>query len=120
LFPLDELKPGKHVKGRTVAEFGAGNTPVDMITFRKGDNTFLVMANTNRPVMRVKYKSIEAYEGSLTEPIKESFGTAGVDFVTLPVVNVLQMDKLDDTQLLVLQRRSNGDLDLGTLGDRYF
>jgi hypothetical protein len=120
LFPMDELKSGKHVKGRTVAEFGAGNSPIDMVTFKKGDNTFLVMANSNRPVMRVKYKSIESYEGTLTEPIKENFSTAGVDFVTLPVVNVLQMDKLDDTQLLVLQRRGNGDLDLWTMNERYF
>ena len=120
LFPLDELKPGKHVKGRTVAEFGAGNSPIDMITIKKGDDTYLVMANSNRPVMRVKYKNIETYEGSLTEPIKESFATAGVNFVTMPVVNVLQMDKLDETQVLVLQRKSNGDLDLWTLGDRWF
>jgi hypothetical protein len=120
LFPLDELKAGKHVKGRTVAEFGAGNSPIDMITIKKGDNTFLIMANSNRPVMRVKYKSIETYEGSLTAPLKENFSTAGVDFVTLPVVNVLQMDKLDGSQVLVLQRRSNGDLDLWTLNDRYF
>jgi hypothetical protein len=114
LFPMDELVPGKHVKGRTVAEFGAGNAPLDMITMKKGDDTYLVMSNSNRPVMRIKYKSIAAYEGTLTEPIKESYGTAGVDFVTLPVVNVLQMDKLDDTQVLVLQRRGNGDLDLWT------
>lgn len=116
LFPLDELKPGKHVKGRTVAEFGAGNSPVDMISMKKDGNSYLIMANTNRPVMRVKYKSIETYEGTLTDPIKESYQTAGVDFVTLPVVNVLQMDKLDETQVVVLQRRANGDLDLWTAG----
>jgi hypothetical protein len=85
-----------------------------MVTMKKGDDTYLIMSNSNRPVMRVKYKSIAAYEGTLTEPIKESYATAGVDFVTLPVVNVLQMDKLDDTQVLVLQRRGNGDLDLWT------
>jgi hypothetical protein len=116
LFPLDELKPGKHVKGRTVAEFGAGNAPLDIITIKKGDDTYLLMSNSNRPVMRVKYKSIENYEGTLTEPIKESYGTAGVDFINLPVVNVLQMDKLDETQVVVLQRRGNGDLDLWTAG----
>jgi len=120
LFPMDELKAGKQVKGRTVGEFGAGNSPIDMITFKKGDNTYLVMANTNRPVMRVKYKNIEAYAGSLTEQVKESFSTAGVDFVTLPVVGTLQMDKLDDGKILVLQRRSSGDLDLVTLDDWLF
>ena len=120
LFPMDELKAGQHVKGRTVAEFGAGNSPIDMITVKKGDNTFLVMANSSRPLMRVKYKNIESYAGSLTEPVKESFATAGVDFVTLPVVSVLQMDKLDDSKVLVLQRKSNGDLDLSTLNDWMF
>ncbi len=120
LFPLDELKPGKHVKGRTVAEFGAGNSPVDMVTLKKDGNSYLFMANTNRPVMRINYKNIEAYEGSLTEPIKESYATAGVNFVTLPTVNVLQMDKLDESQVVVLQRRANGDLDLWTArGDRW-
>jgi hypothetical protein len=120
LFPLDELKPGMHVKGRTVGEFGAGNSPIDMITLNKDGNSYLFMANSNRPVMRVKYKSIEGYEGTLTQPVKESYTTAGVDFVSLPVVNVLQMDKLDDTQVVVLQRRPNGDLDLWTArGDRW-
>jgi len=114
LFPMDELKAGKHVKGRTVGEFGAGNSPIDMITLKKGADSYLVMANSNRPVMRVQYKNIETYAGSLTEPIKESYSTAGVNMVTLPVVNVLQMDKLDDTQVVVLQRVSNGDLNLWT------
>ncbi|MBC7948620.1 MAG: hypothetical protein H7Y42_12105 [Chitinophagaceae bacterium] len=120
LFPLDELKPGKHVKGRTVAEFGAGNSPIDMVTIKKDGNSYLFMANTNRPVMRVNYKSMETFEGTLTEPIKESYATAGVNFVTLPTVNVLQMDKLDDNQVIVLQRKANGDLDLWTArGDRW-
>ena len=120
LFPMDELQPGKHVKGRTVGEFGAGNSPIDMITVTSKDNSYLMMANSSRPVMRVSYKKIATYEGSLTEPIKESFSTAGVDFVTLPVVSVLQMDKLDETKVLILQRKSNGDLDLSTLTDRLF
>ena len=114
LFSLDELKPGKHVKGRTVGEFGAGNSPIDMVTLKKDGISYLFMANSNRPVMRINYKNIEAYEGTLTEPIKESYSTAGVSFINLPTVNVLQMDKLDDVQILVLQRKPNGDLDLWT------
>ena len=120
LFPLDELQPGKHVKGRTVGEFGAGNSPIDMITMQKDGVSYLLMANSNRPVMRVSYKNIEAYQGSLTEPIKESYATAGVSYINLPVVNILQMDKLDDAQVVVLQRRANGDLDLWvTRADRW-
>lgn len=77
LFPLDELKAGTHVKGRTVGEFGSGNTPLDIITLKKGDESILLMANSSRPVMRVKYKNLESYEGSLTEPVAESYATAG-------------------------------------------
>ena len=120
LFPMDELKAGTHVKGRTVGEFGSGNTPLDIITLKKGDESILLMANSSRPVMRVKYKNLESYAGSLTEPVTESYATAGVNFVTLPVVNVLHLDKLDDSQVVLLQRKANGDLDLWSSGDRWF
>lgn len=119
LFPMEDLKPGTHVKGRTVAEMGSGNSPVDMITMRKGGESYLLMANSSRPVFKVKYKNIEEFQGSLTTPVEESFATAGVNFISLPVVNVLQLDKLDDTQFILLQRKSNGDLDLWTAGERY-
>jgi hypothetical protein len=119
LFPMDELKPGAHVKGRTVGEFGQGNTPIDIITMKKGEESFLIMANTSRPVVRVQYKNLEAYQGALTEPIKESFASAGVNFVSLPAVNVLQLDKLDNSRFVLLQRRANGDLDLWTANERW-
>lgn len=112
LFPIDELKAGKHVKGRTVAEMGSGNSPLDMITMTKNGERYLLMSNSNRPVFKVKYKTIEEYQGSLTTPVAEPYATEGVEFVSLPMVNVLQLDKLDDAQILVLQRRANGDLDL--------
>src|SRR5687768_4150154 len=117
LFPLDELKPGAHVKGRTIAEMGAGNSPLDMVTMKKNGESVLLMSNSSRPVFKVKYKTIEEFQGSLTTPVEESFGTAGVHFVSLPIVNVLQLDRLDDTQFVLLQRKSNGDLDLFTPGD---
>ncbi|HRI80594.1 MAG TPA: hypothetical protein PLR06_13765, partial [Cyclobacteriaceae bacterium] len=119
LFPMEDLKPGTHVKGRTVAEMGAGNSPLDMITVKKGGESFLLMANSARPVFKVKYANIASFQGSLTTPVEESFATAGVDFISLPVVNVVQLDKLDDSQFVLLQRKANGDLDLWTAGERY-
>lgn len=118
LFPLDDLKPGTKVEGRTVGEFGAGNRPLDMITMKKGDDLFLIIANSDRPVMKVKYKDIESYQGSLTTPVKENFSTAGVPFISFPLVGVSQLDKLDDTQFIFLQRRSTGGLDLRTESNR--
>ncbi len=115
LFPLDELRPGTHVKGRTVAEMGSGNTPIDMISLGKGNDAYLLMANTRHPVARVGYKNIAAFEGTLTEPVK---GTAGVDFVATPTLNVVQMDKLSETQIVLIQKKANGDLDLFTADDK--
>ena len=119
LFSMDELKPGTHVKGRTVGEFGAGNRPLDMITMNKNGESFLIIANSDRPVMKVKYKDIETYKESLTSPVQEVFSTAGVPYISFPFVNVTQLDKLDDSQFVFLQRRSNGDLDLRTQNDRF-
>ncbi|MEJ1237275.1 hypothetical protein WBG78_04040 [Chryseolinea sp. T2] len=112
LFPLDELKPGMHVKGRTVAEMGSGNQPLDMITMSKNGKSYLVMANNNRPVFRVNFKNIEDFQGSLTTPVAENFATEGVPFVSMPLTNVLQLDKLDDSRMVMLQRRADGSLDL--------
>ncbi len=70
-------------------------------------------------VFKVKYKAIEAFQGSITTPVEENFATAGVDYIQLPVSNILQLDKLDDTQFVILQCRANGDLDLWTGGERY-
>ena len=114
LFPMDELKPGMHVKGRTVAEMGSGNTPIDMITLQNGSESFLMMANTKHPVAKVDYKNIASFEGTLTDPVK---GTAGVQFIATPMTGVLQMDKLDDKQVVMLQKKANGDVDLWTAND---
>ena len=112
LFPLDELKPGTHVKGRTVAEMGSGNQPLDMVTMTRNGKSFLVMANSNRPVFRVNFKNIEEFQGSLTTPVAENFATDGVPFVSMPLTNVLQLDKLDDSRMVMLQRKADGSLDL--------
>lgn len=114
LFPLDELKPGMHVKGRTVSEMGSGNTPIDMTTLQKNGETFLVMANTARAMSEVNYKNIASFEGTLTERVA---GKAGTPYVELPYSNVSQMDKLDNTHLIMIQKQANGDINLLTAND---
>lgn len=109
LFPLDQLKGGTHVKGRTVAELGAGNAPLDMITIEKNGKPYFLMSNSNRPVMRIDYESITNYKSELTNPIK-GYGTDGVPYTSLPMVNVLQLDNLDSNNIVYLQRTSSGKL----------
>lgn len=111
LFPLGDLQPGAHLRGRTVAEMGSGNTPIDMITLQNGNESVLLMANTAKPVAQVQYKDIAAFEGTLTEKVS---GTAGTSFVTIPLTGVVQMDKLDNKRMVLIQKNTNGDLDLST------
>lgn len=110
LFPMDELKPGAHVKGRTIAEMGNQNTPSDMI-WLKTDKNYLVMANSNRPAVKVSYDDIKSFQGSLTQQVP---GSGGTNFTKLPYEKVLQLDKLDDGRAVVMQRQANGEVDLWT------
>jgi len=113
LFPMDEIKTGEHTKGRTVAELGNRNTPLDILHMQLGDESYILMNNTSRPVMKIAVNDIAAYKDYLTEPVKGNSATAGVDYTSLPYVNVLQMDKFGD-QVLMLQRKADGDLALFT------
>ncbi len=119
VFPASDLKPGKHVKGRTVAELGNWNTPLDMIIMEKENESYLLMANSARAVMKIKISNVADFSGSLTERVEERSGTAGVEFIALPFVNVQQLEKLDDQRFVMLQRKSDGNLTLWTSNDRW-
>ncbi len=110
LFPMDELKNGKHTKGRTVAELGSGNSPLDMISYEKEGKTYFLMSNSNRPVMKIDHTDIASSKESMTQPVDEWAVAKGVDYVSLPMVNILQMDNLGDDNVVYLQRTSEGDL----------
>lgn len=119
IFPVDELKNGAHTKGRTVAELGNWNTPVDMVVMEKEGSSYLLIANTSRSVMKVNFSDIEQFEGSLSTPVEERSGTAGVDFIALPFVNVMQLERLDNEQFVMLKREMNGELNLVTQSNRW-
>ncbi|MDC6388482.1 hypothetical protein PP182_07300 [Maribacter sp. PR1] len=110
LFPMDELKNGEHTKGRTVAELGSGNSPLDMISYEKEGKTYFLMSNSNRPVMKIDHMDIANSKESMTQPVDEWAVAKGVDYISLPMVNILQMDNLGDDNVVYLQRTSEGDL----------
>ena len=118
IFPMDEMKAGEHTKGKTVAELGNRNTPLDIISYKKDGKEYLLLANTTRALMKIDPSKIENFDDYLTERVEESSATAGVEFIALPMVNVQQMDKFDDENLVFLQRMSNGDLNLFAMGNR--
>jgi len=96
VFPMDAMKNGTHNKGKTVAELGNWNTPLDMIEIEKEGQRYVLLANSNRALMKIKVSDIENFGDSLSERVAERAGTAGIDFINLPFVNVQQLDKLNE------------------------
>ncbi len=114
VFPLEKLKEGSHTMGQTVAELGNRNTPLDFVAYNKEGKPFILLANTSRALMKLDPEKIAEFDQSLSEPVKENSATAGIDFIALPYVNVQQMDNYGEDKVLLLQRMSDGALNLKT------
>ena len=102
--PVAELKAGSKVQGKTVAELGNQNRPLDIITYQKEGHTFLLVANSARGVMKVATDKIAS-----VEPIKAKVkDTAGLGYETVPnLKGVEQLDKLDDTHAVLLVKNGS-------------
>jgi len=104
------LKGNNHVKGRTIAELGSRNSPLDMIVMKKDGKSHVLMANTSYSTMKFDFESISKTEESLTEKVK---GTDGIDFESLPnMKGVVQLDNLDSGSIAYLQKTADGKLQL--------
>ena len=101
--PLKELLPGAKVKGKTIAELGNWNRPLDMIVYQKDGKDFLLIANSARGVMKLSTDKIEAAE-SIAEHVKDG-KTRGLAFETVKGwTGIDQLDRLDQDTALVLRK----------------
>ncbi len=97
--PVKSLTAGSKVVGTTVAEFGAGNQPLDLFVYQKDGKDFLLMSNSRHGVLKIGTDGL-ASAAAITAPVG---GTAGVPFETIAsMVNVEQMDRLDATRSIVI------------------
>jgi hypothetical protein len=109
-FPISALKPGAKIKGRTIAELGNQNRPLDMIVYKKDGKDFLLLANSSRGVMKINTDGIES-AGVIEEPVRGG-GTKGQTYETIKEWSgVEQLDKLDDATAVVL-RKEGGSVTL--------
>ncbi|REJ84939.1 MAG: hypothetical protein DWQ36_18835 [Acidobacteria bacterium] len=113
LFDADALRDESHVKGRTIAELGAGNYPLDMVRIQGPGGDRIAMANSSLPLMIIETAAIAAFDGSITEKVPGY--TAGVEHVRRSPTGIQQLDKMGDAFLLTVQRMPSGTLNLATL-----
>ena len=66
-FSMSDLKSGTQLKGRTVAELGAHNRPLDIVPYVQDGGEYLLIANANHPLTKIACKDIDQ-QGPLTIP----------------------------------------------------
>lgn len=106
LFPVSQLQPGAKVKGKTVAELGNGNRPLDMIVYTKDGKDYLLLANSRRGVMKIPTEGIDKVEGITKRPSGEK---AGQQYTTIESLKGVQhLDKYDDGHAILLVKSGSG------------
>jgi hypothetical protein len=122
LIPLDELKDGAHIHGKTIAELGYGNTPADMIAYTKTDQgkteEFLMLVNFDRGSSIIPVSELAAASDRPGIEKMVPYGEiAGLEVMPAPLVGTLRLDNLDENSFIVLRRRLEKDaLQLVTVG----
>lgn len=113
--PLDSIQPGTKVRGKTVAELGNRNRPLDMIVYESDGETYLLVTNSARGVMKINAATVAGQEG-LTEPVRGG-GTAGVPFQQIDSLHgIVQLAKLGQSRgVVVMQPEEDGKLTLATI-----
>lgn len=109
--PMSDLEPGKKVGGRTIAELGNRNRPLDMVVYAKGKQHFILMNNSSRGVMKIKGDGLESFP-SITAKTE----VAGVPYETIEgLKGVEHLDRLDANNALMLVKQESGALQLKKL-----
>ena len=113
VFPIDDLEDKKHVKGRTIAELGDGNYPLDMVEFQFKNKKYVLIVNSKRGDILVSEDSLSQPLPNITSSIE---GTGGIPFDHPRTVGgVLHAGNYGEKNLVFLRRDGfNGELQLVT------
>ncbi len=115
--PLAEIREGNHVKGKTIAELGFGNAPIDMLTFtvQEMDGSYdkkLLITQKQRSGSLISLKDfVAAVKGDGLKGMH--MGPAGVNIMPVPTSTVMHIDVQNQMMLTVLRRNMDtGGIDL--------
>ena len=100
---LEGTASGAHVKGRTVAELGPMNQPLDIVAFEEGGEEYVLVSNTRHALLKIRCRDIDAQD-ELTTPHEPE----GVDRETEDLAGITAMANLGESHLLVLQDDAAG------------
>ena len=106
-FSLGDLKSGTQAKGKTVAELGSRNTPLDMLSYVRDGEEYLLVSNARHPLMKLACKDLDR-QGPLTQPDEP----VGAPRQELPHQGVGRMANLNGSHVLMMQEDDAGNIHL--------
>jgi hypothetical protein len=105
--PLKQIEPNAKVKGKTVAELGNRNRPIDMIVYNKDGKDYLLLANSSRGVMKVATDNLTQVE-PITAPVPDK---KGLSYETIADwTGIEHLDKLDAKNCVVIRKTDAGQI----------
>lgn len=109
-FTRADLKKGGHLRGKTVAELGGGSRPIDMIRYQRDGKEWVLVANSNRTLMRLDPEEI-ARAPEMTTAVKQAYEPAGVGYLPVASAGVMHIADFGPEMVAVLMR----DIDSGAV-----
>jgi hypothetical protein len=109
-FPLASLVPDTKVVGRTVAELGAMNQPLDMVSFADQGEEYLLVANTSHGLIKIACRDING-QAPLTTPREP----VGVPRERKDLQGITRLANLNGGYVLALQADEEGRRQLRSL-----
>jgi len=109
--PVSDLKPGTQIKPSTIADLGSGNTPIDMVPYKKDGHQYILIANTSLGVLKLKADNLETYKAieSPEVPNPQNKNISGVPYDTISnLTGVTQLSQVDDSNVAVLSKGADG------------
>lgn len=117
--PTSVLKDGAHVKGKTIAELGYGNTPLDVINFsafnqqKQKMEDFVLVIHKERSADLIRVSDLVDADKKEGLSTPEMWAKAGVATRPVPLSGVLQAADQDEQFIATLKRNlTTGDIDL--------
>jgi len=111
--PVKELKAGEKINGKTVAELGNRNKPLDMFVYKKGGKDYLLLANSARGVMKIDLSGVDKAE-SITAKVKSE--KAGLSYETVSAFQgVVHLDRFDKDHVCLLTSKDGINLEVAEL-----
>lgn len=118
-FAVKDLEGADRLRGKTIAELGFGNVPIDMLHVQQDGADFVLLTNSRRGTMKIPMADIVAAQSKPS--IEERVGPrTGVDYEGSPLGLVVQVDNYGENMVLVLERNpENGTLRLSARENRW-